>query len=56
MNLEIKLHKKDKKIKDMSMKLEKIKELHSDTLSIIKKYQEEIDRKDEIIDNLIDNI
>ena len=40
----------------MITKLEKIIKLYSDMLSIIKKYQEEIDKKDKIIENLIDNI
>ena len=46
MTLEIKLHKKDKEIGDASTNLEKIKELHSNILSIIKTYQKEIDKRD----------
>jgi len=55
-NLENEIHEKDKEIRDISIKFKKIKELHKDVLVKIKVHNEEIDKKDGIINNFIDNM
>ena len=55
-NLKNEIHKKNKEIGYTLMKFVKMKELHKDALLKIKVCDEEIDKKDGIIDDFIDNI
>ena len=55
-NLENKINKKNKEISHTLIKFKKIKELHKDALLKIKVHNEEIDKKNRIIYNFINNI